>query len=114
MELDFKNKIYPDILNALKNDTTYYTKTKNEPNHVLIENNDILVMTNRSQPDYQHIPYELFHKTWKILNDQKAVTQNELSSRFNIKRSAFMLIAFSLLDYVDYDSTDNSLNIDRN
>ena len=46
MELDFKNKIYPDILNALKNDTTYYTKTKNEPNHVLIENNDILVMTN--------------------------------------------------------------------
>ena len=36
MELDFKNKIYPDILNALKNDTTYYTKTKNEPNNVLI------------------------------------------------------------------------------
>ena len=114
MERDFKSNIYPDILNALKNDTTYYTKTKNEPNHVIIENNDILVMTNRSKPDHQHIQYELFHKTWKILNDQKTVTQNELSNRFNIKRSAFMLIAFSLLDYVDYSSTDNSLNIHRN
>ena len=113
MERDFKNNIYPDILDALEPDTTYYTKTRNEPNHVIIENQDILVMTNRSKPDHQHIPYELFHDTWKILNNQKTVTQNELSSRFNIKRSAFMLIAFSLLDYVDYNSTDNSLNVNR-
>ena len=49
----------------------------------------------------------------EIINNQKTVTQHELSQIFNIKRSAFMLIAFSLLNYVDYDSTDNSLNIQK-
>ena len=113
MKKDFKTEIYPDILNALRKNNIYYTKTRNEANHVMIENEDILVMTKRSKPDYQHIPYELFNDTWEILNDQKTLTQNELSQGFNIKRSAFMLIAFSLLNYVDYDSTDNSLNIQQ-
>ena len=113
MKKDFKTETYPDILNALRKNTIYYTKTRNETNHVMIENEDILVMTKRSKPNYQHIPYELFNDTWEILNDQKTVTQDELNQIFNIKRSAFMLIAFSILDYVDYDSTDNSLNIQK-
>lgn len=111
MNKDFETEIYPNILQLLKKNNVYYTKNRKYENHVIIENQDILVMTKRSKPNYQHIPYELFNDTWKILNEQKTVTQHELSQIFNIKRSAFMLIAFSLLDYVDYDSTDNSLNI---
>lgn len=108
---DFTTEVYPEILEKLSENEEYFTKTGFKTNHVSIEDSVVLVKTDRSTPDYKEIPMEMFEKTWEVLSDRKRVTQEELSKGYNIKRSAFMLITFDLLDYVKYNSNDNSLNL---
>jgi len=106
---DFKTEIYPEILNRLSGERRYFTKTNNEPNFVKINNDIIEVRTMKSSPNYEIVPYELFETTWKILKEKRRVTQNDLSKVHYVKRSAFMFIAFDLLDEVTYKDYNNSL-----
>ncbi len=108
---DFETQIYPQILERLSKSTIFYTKSTNKPNWVEIENDTVLVMTERSRPDYKTIPFDLFKKTWNLIVSQGEITQYELSKVHYIKRSAFMIIAFDLLDEVRWQKNRNSLKL---
>lgn len=110
---DFKTEVYTDILEKLSLKNKYITKTDYKTNHVKIIDNKVFVKTEKSAPNFEEIPSEMFEKTWDILCDLKRVTQRDLSKKYNIKRSAFILIAFDLLEYVKYNSFDNSLKLIR-
>lgn len=107
----FLNIVYPELLKKLAQNELYYTKSKNRPNYVIVEGSRVLVKTERSAPEYEEIPIDLFERTWDLLTEKGKISQNELSKVYNIKRSAFMLIAFDLLDDVEYNSGSNSLRL---
>ena len=107
--LDFKIEVYPLMLEKLAENRRYFTKTENEPNFVRLDGETVEVRTMKSKPNYEKIPYEFFEKTWNILQEKGRVVQNDLSNVHNVKRSAFMLIAFDLLDEVQYKDFNNSL-----
>jgi|TARA_B100000959_G_C14696244_1_gene506875 hypothetical protein len=105
----FKTEIYPEILNRLSKNRRHFTKTEKEPNFVRFDGERVEVRTNKSKPSYEVIPYEFFEKTWDVLQKKGRVNQNNLSNVHYVKRSAFMFIAFDLLDEVTYKDFNNSL-----
>ena len=107
--LDFKTEVYPLILKKLAEKRRYFTKTENEPNFVKLDGDTVMVRTIKSKPNYEKIPHEFFEKTWDILKSKGRVKQSDLSKVHHVKRSAFMLIAFDLLDEVQYKDFNNSL-----
>ena len=107
--LDFKTEVYPLILKKLAEKRRYFTKTENEPNFVKLDGDTVMVRTIKSKPNYEKIPYKFFEKTWDILKSKGRVKQSDLSKVHHVKRSAFMLIAFDLLDEVQYKDFNNSL-----
>ena len=110
---DFERDIFPLILTRLGERELHYTKTNRAPNRVDVRGREVYVMTNKSNPDYQLIPHDHFVKTWEILRRYGSVTRAELSNKHHIKRSAFMLIAFDLLDCVEYEKATNTLKLMR-
>ena len=74
-----------------------------------MDGDTVEVRTMKSKPNYEKIPYEFFEKTWDILQEKGRVNQSDLSKVHYVKRSAFMLIAFDLLDEVQYKDFNNSL-----
>ena len=107
--LNFKTEVYPLLLEKLAENRRYFTKTDNNPNHVKVIGDMVEVRTMKSSPNYVEIPYEMFEKTWQILKEKGRVKQIDLSKLHYVKRSAFMLIAFDLLDEVQYKDFSNSL-----
>ena len=107
--LDFKTEVYPLLLEKLAENRRYFTKTDNNPNYVKVIGDMVEVRTMKSSPNYVEIPYEIFEKTWQILKEKGRVKQSDLSKVHYVKRSAFMLIAFDLLDEVQYKDFSNSL-----
>jgi hypothetical protein len=67
----------------------------------------------KSSPDYLEVPYNMFEKTWQVLQEKGRVSQSDLSRVHNVKRSAFMLIAFDLLDEIKYKELNNSITIKK-
>ena len=108
---DFEKEVFPLMLAELGKKNPHYTKTRHDPNWVDICCREVWVMTQKSKPRYEPIPHNFFVKTWDLLCEKGSVTQPQLSKTHNIKRSAFMLIAFDLLDCVQYDSGVNSLKL---
>ena len=111
--LDFKTEVYPEILNRLAQNKRYFTKTDNNPNHVIVQGDIVNVRTMKSSPDYLEVPYNMFEKTWQVLQEKGRVSQSDLSRVHNVKRSAFMLIAFDLLDEIKYKELNNSITIKK-
>ena len=107
--LNFKTEVYPLLLEKLAENRRYFTKTDNNPNYVKVIGDMVEVRTMKSSPNYVGIPYEIFEKTWQILKEKGRVKQSDLSKVHYVKRSAFMLIAFDLLDEVQYKDFSNSL-----
>ena len=107
--LNFKTEVYPLLLEKLAENRRYFTKTDNNPNYVKVIGDMVEVRTMKSSPNYVEIPYEMFEKTWQILKEKGRVKQSDLSKVHYVKRSAFMLIAFDLLDEVQYKDFSNSL-----
>jgi len=112
-DADFEREVFPLLLAKLSERELHYTKTNRAPNWVEVRGREVYVMTRKSDPDYQLIPHDYFVKTWEILCREGSVTQTELSKKHIIKRSAFMLIAFDLLDFVTYDSESNGLKYEK-
>ncbi len=109
--IDFLGEVYPILLERLAKREVYYTKTRSKPNWVNVEGNKVFVMTEKSRPDYREVPLRFFTETWNLLVEYGEMTQHELSKIYNIKRSAFILIAFDLLDEVTYFQSRNSLRL---
>ncbi len=109
--VDFLGEVYPILLERLAKREVYYTKTHSEPNWVKVEDNKVSVMTEESRPDYREIQLKFFTETWDLLVEYGEMTQHELKENYNIKRSAFILIAFDLLDEVTYSQSRNSLRL---
>ena len=107
----FDNEVYPAIIKKLASKQRYFTKTNQEPNFVKVDGDKVYVRTKKSSPDFIEIQKVMFLKTWNILLSEYKVTQKKLSKEYNIKRSAFIVLAFDLLDYVKYDSMDNSIRL---
>ncbi len=108
---DFEKEVFPLILAELSKMDLYYTKTRGNPNWVKVCGREVYVKTKKSSSEYKLIPHAFFTRTWELLCDKGRVTQNELSKQHHIKRSAFILIAFDLLDFVEYDSCENGLKL---
>jgi len=113
MNIDFERDVFPLMLAKLGERETHYTKTNRAPNRVEVRGREVYVMTRKSAPDYQPIPHDYFVKTWEILCRDGSVTRQQLSEAHYIKRSAFMLIAFDLLDCVEYEKSTNTLKLTR-
>jgi len=107
--LDFKTEVYPLMLEKLAENRRYFTKTDNNPNHIRVICDMVEVQTIKSSPNYEEIPYEMFEKTWQVLQEKGRVNQSDLSKVHYVKRSAFKLIAFDLLEEVQYKDYSNSL-----
>jgi hypothetical protein len=107
----FDNEVYPDIIEKLGSKKRHFTKTNMEPNFVKIDDDEVQVRTQKSSPDFKKVPKGMFFKTWNILLSENRITQQKLSKEYNIKRSAFVILAFDLLDYVKYDPMDNSIKL---
>ena len=107
----FDNDVYPAIIENLASKKRHFTKTNMEPNFVRIDGDEVYVRTQKSSPDFKKIPRVMFSRTWNILLSESKVTQQKLSKEYNIKRSAFIILAFDLLDYVKYDPMDNSIKL---
>ena len=107
-KIDFISEIYPKILERLAKKELHYTKTRSNPNWVNLTVDIVSVKTTKNSPNFEEIPIEFFVSTWNLLVKKGEVTQSELSKDHNIKRSAFMLIAFDLLDIVDYIPSRNA------
>ncbi len=110
-KIDFRQTIFPELLSRLSKQELYYTKTYCKPNWVKIEGDVIKVMTKKSRPRYIKIQIEGFQRTWDLLLEHKEVTQARLLEEPDIFRSAFLLIAFDLLDEVEYNEKNNSLRL---
>jgi len=104
---------YNDLLRELAKVNSINTMTMNKENKVKIENCNIYVATNKSKPKYNEIPLKFIKKTYEELLKNKEVTQSHLSETLYVKRSAFIMSAFSLLDYITYDKNKNSLKINK-
>jgi|ERR1035437_1522681 hypothetical protein len=101
---------YNDLLCALEKVSSIKTMTQKRENKIRLENRRILVATKRSNPKYEEIPLEFIRKTYDELLTKNEVTQSYLSKNLNVKRSAFIMSAFSLLtDYITYDKDTNSI-----
>ena len=102
---------YDDLLCELAKVSTINTMTMNKENKIRIENRSIFVATQKSEPNFELIPIEFVKKTYDELLKNNEVTQTYLSKTLYVKRSAFMLAAFSRLDYIIYDEDNNSLKV---
>ena len=111
---DFNKDVFPEIIKKLGEKDTYYTKTTNALNRVRVRGSRVDVMTKKSNPNYEEIPHKFFVKTWDLLCQHGTITQNELSKKHYVKRSAFMFIAFDLLDFVEYDRSINAIRLKSN
>lgn len=102
---------YSDLLCELVKHSTINTMTMNKENKIRIENRNIFVATKKSEPNYELIPLEFIKKTYDELVKNNEVTQSYLSKTLYVKRSAFIMAAFSCLDYIIYDENNNSLKV---
>ncbi|MDQ7816903.1 MAG: hypothetical protein RDU14_07725 [Melioribacteraceae bacterium] len=115
-----RNKIefesfYNNLLCELAKHASIFTKKRNKQNRIRIEDRRIFVATKKSGEDYKEIPIEFIQTTFESLLEKNEVSQTYLSKNLYVKRSAFIISAFSLLDeYIEYDENNNSIKIVSN
>jgi hypothetical protein len=103
---------YNDLLCALEKVSSIKTMTQKRENKIRLENRIIYVATQKSMPNYVKIPLKIIKKSYDELLTNNEVTQSYLSETLNVKRSAFIMSAFSLLtDYITYDKGNNSIKV---
>jgi hypothetical protein len=102
---------YNDLLCELAKVSSIKTMTMNKENKIKIEERNIFVATKKSNPNYELIPIEFIKKAYNELLNNSEVTQSYLSETLYVKRSAFIMSAFSRLEYINYDEVNNSFKI---
>lgn len=102
---------YNDLLCELSKRSSINTMTKNKVNRIRIEDRKIFVETEKSEPNFKEIPLKFIKITYAELLKNNEVTQTYLSKTLSVKRSAFLLPALSLLEYITYDRSENSIKI---
>lgn len=103
---------YNDLLCELAKVGSIYTMTKKKENIIKVENGDIFVATKKSSPKFEKIPLKFIRTTFDELLKNNEVSQSYLSETLYVKRSAFIMSAFSLLNnYIVYDEKSNSLKV---
>jgi len=102
---------YNDLLCELAKKSSINTMTENKENKIRIENRKIFVATKKSEPEFKEIPLNFIKTAYEELLKNNEVTQTYLSKTLYVKRSAFILAAFSLLGYIAYDENKNSIKV---
>lgn len=102
---------YNDLLCELAKVGSIFTKKYNMLNKVRIENRIIYVSTKKSKPEFKEIPLKFIQKSFEALLKNKEISQSYLSKSLYVKRSAFIISAFSLLKYIEYNEEKNSISI---
>mgnify|MGYP001614236590 CR=1 FL=1 len=90
------------------------TLATNRPNHFKIENGKIIVATKRTNFDvFKEVPRDMFERTYNTLEQTPGhnLSQQQISRGINVKRSAFVMAALSLLPEIRYRTDNNSLSI---
>lgn len=103
---------YNDLLCELAKVSSINTMKRNKENKIRLENRKIFVATEKSSPKFEEIPLDFIKKTYDELLRNNEVTQSYLSEILYVKRSAFIISAFSLLkNYIAYDENHNSIKV---
>ena len=99
------------LLCVLTKLSSIHTMTKKKINNIRIENRNIFVATEKSSPKFEEIPLNFIKTTYEELLRNNEVSQSYLSETLYVKRSAFIMSAFSLLEYIEYDANNNSIKV---
>lgn len=102
---------FDDLLCELAKKSSINTMNEDKENKIRIENRKIFVVTKKSEPEFKEIPLKFIKTTYEELLRNNEVTQTYLSKTLNVKRSAFIMSAFSLLNYIAYDENENSIKV---
>lgn len=110
MQIDFE-EFYSRLLEELNRHEVIYTRSKHHPNYLRYDGEQIYIRTNKSSPDDRLIPEDMIRTSFRLLKQEREVTQGFLQSApNNVKRSAFIMAAFPLLDdLINYNPEHNSL-----
>jgi len=103
------DQFYDDLLFVLSKHKVIYTMTQHAENRVSIRERSIYVATGRSKGVYKEVPFEFISTAYEALKNSGRLSQTSLSRKLNVKRSAFIFAAFSLLGYINYTPNDNCL-----
>jgi|SRR5690606_3405626 len=107
---DFET-FYDDLLCELAKVSSINTMKEKKENRIKLEDRKIFVATGKSTPDFKEIPLKFIKTTYEELLKNNEVTQKHLSKTLYVKRSAFIICAFFLLEYVGYDENKNSIKV---
>jgi hypothetical protein len=104
------NEFYDLLLCELAKRSDIHTLSKRKKNKIKLYDRRIFVNTKKSEPDFKEIPQDFIKTTFDYLEVNKEVTQNYLTKTLYVKRSAFIIAAFALLNkHYAYDEIKNSI-----
>ncbi len=105
------NDFQEELLRVLSKTKEVNTLSRNKKNRIIVKDGVIKVQTDRSFPEYEDIPQEFIKITYEALKKDSYVKQSDLSKKLYVKRSAFIMAAFTLLEYIEYDKDENSIKL---
>lgn len=109
MKMTFEN-FYDLLLCELAKRSFILTKKQGKRNDIRLENRKVFVRTKKSGLKYEEIPLDFIKTAYDYLVENGEVTQNHLSKELNVKRSAFIISAFSLIeDSILYVKEENKI-----
>ena len=86
------------------------TKANKELNLIKIDNNRIMVATKKTNwKSFKEIPFSMIETVYNELEINRTLTQSQISKGLNVKRSAFIISALSLLPEIEYEEVKNAL-----
>ena len=87
-----------------------YTKARKQLNLINIDQEVIKVATKKDDwRVFKEIPFYMFELTYNELEEEKSLTQVYIRDDLDVKRSAFIIAVFSLLDEIEYDESSNTI-----
>jgi len=102
-KLDFEN-VWNDLIEVLEPGTVVYTLVRMYGNRIdRIDDEGIWVMTRKSSPGSSLVPKSMFKKAIEYLVEHGELSHAILTEELRIMRSAFILAALSLLNYVEQE-----------
>ena len=102
-KLEFE-KVWNDLIEVLEPGTVVYTLVRMYGNRIdRIDDEGIWVMTRKSSPGSSLVPKSMFKKAIEYLVEHGELIHAILTEELRIMRSAFILAALSLLNYVEQE-----------
>jgi len=97
-------KVWRDLNNILQDGDVIYTLDRKRRNKIdKITPEGFWVITDRSFPESELVPKEMFQKAVEHLIAERVLRNDKLLNDLNVKRSSFVLVTLAELPYVGFD-----------